>query len=211
MVAWGTALIVAGLITDDTRDFDTIGLASVVAVLVTAAFSTWLSLVLADAVSAPIIDLRDATRQLGAGNLDVRVPVVSTDETGELAAAFNAMVAGLVERKRLHEAFGAFVDPALTERVLAEGTDLRGEEIEASVLFLDVRGFTEFAERAAAQEVVACLNELYEAVVPVIEGHGGHANKFVGDGLLAVFGAPERHADHAARALAAAHEIAQLA
>jgi adenylate cyclase len=73
-----------------------------------------------------------------------------------------------------------------------------------------VRGFTQFAERAAAQEVVACLNELYEAVVPVIQRHGGHANKFVGDGLLAVFGAPERHADHAARAVAAACEIAQL-
>jgi class 3 adenylate cyclase len=139
----------------------------------------------------------------------VQVPVVSTDETGELAAAFNAMVAGLREREQLHEAFGAFVDPALTERVLAEGTNLQGEEIEASVLFLDVRGFTEFAERAAAQEVVACLNELYEAVVPVIERHGGHANKFVGDGLLAVFGAPERHPDHAARALAAACDIAQ--
>jgi adenylate cyclase len=74
-----------------------------------------------------------------------------------------------------------------------------------------VRGFTAFAERAAAREVVATLNELYEAVVPVIHRHGGHANKFVGDGLLAVFGAPERHADHAARAVAAAREIADLA
>jgi adenylate cyclase len=210
MVTWGTALIVAGLLTDDTRDLDTIGLASVVAVAVTAAFSIWLSFVLADAVSASIIDLRDATRRLGAGDLAVRVPVVSIDETGELAAAFNAMVVGLGEREALREAFGAFVDPALTERVLAEGADLRGEEIEASVLFLDVRGFTEFAERAAAQEVVARLNELYEAVVPVIQQHGGHANKFVGDGLLAVFGAPERHADHAARAVAAACHIAQL-
>jgi adenylate cyclase len=210
MVTWGTALIVAGLVTDNTHDLDTIGLASVVAVGVTAAVSIWLSLVLADAVSGPIIDLRNATRRLGRGDLGVRVPVVSTDETGELAAAFNAMVAGLSERERLREAFGAFVDPALTERVVAEGTDLRGEEIDASVLFLDVRGFTEFAERAAAQEVVACLNQLYEAVVPVIQRHGGHANKFVGDGLLAVFGAPERHADHAARALAAACDIAQL-
>ena len=210
MVTWGTALIVAGLLTDDTRDLDTIGLTSVVAVAVTAAVSTWLSFVLADAVSAPIIDLRDATRRVGSGDLDVRVPVVSTDETGELAAAFNTMVAGLGERERLREAFGVFVDPALTERVLAEGTDLRGEEVEASVVFLDVRGFTRFAERAAAHEVVACLNELFEVVVPVIQRHGGHANKFVGDGLLAVFGAPERHADHAARAVAAAREIARL-
>ena len=73
-----------------------------------------------------------------------------------------------------------------------------------------MRGFTTFAEDAAASEVVARLNALYEAVVPVILSHGGHVNKFVGDGLLAVFGAPERHADHAARAVAAAREIARL-
>jgi class 3 adenylate cyclase len=210
MVTWGTAVIVGGLVTHNARDLDKIGLASVVAVAVTAAVSIWLSLVLADAVSGPIIDLRNATRRLGAGDLGVRVPVVSTDETGELAGAFNAMVAGLSERARLREAFGAFVNPAVTERVLAEGTDLRGEEIEISILFLDVRGFTAFAERAAAQQVVDCLNELYEAIVPTIERHGGHANKFVGDGLLAVFGAPERHRDHAARALAAAYDIVQL-
>jgi class 3 adenylate cyclase len=210
MVTWGAAIIVVGVLTSDARNLDKIGLASVVAVAVTAGFSVWLSYVLADAVSGPIIDLRDATRRLAAGELAVRVPVVCTDETGELTAAFNSMVSGLAERERLREAFGAFVDPGLIERVLAEGTDLRGEEIEASVLFLDVRGFTEFAERAAAHEVVACLNELYDAVVPVIERHGGHANKFIGDGLLAVFGAPERQADHAARAVAAAREIAQL-
>jgi class 3 adenylate cyclase len=210
MVTWGTALIVGGLVTANTRKLGTIGLATGVAFGVTAAVSMWLSLVLADTVSAPIRDLHDATRRLGSGDLSVQVPVVSTDETGELTAAFNSMVSGLREREQLHDAFGAFVDPAVTERVLAEGTDLRGEEIEASILFLDVRGFTEFAERAPAQEVVACLNELYHTVVPVIEQHGGHANKFVGDGLLAVFGAPNRHADHAARALAAAGDIARL-
>ena len=210
MITWGSGIIVAGLVTANTRELDTIALASVVAVGVAAAISTWLSLVLADAVSGPIIDLRDATRTVGAGDLAVRVPVVSTDETGELAASFNSMVAGLGERERLREAFGTFVDPALTERVLAEGTDLRGEEAEVSVLFLDVRGFTTFAEGAAAHEVVATLNELYEAVVPVILRHGGHGNKFIGDGLLAVFGAPERHADHAPRAVAAAREIARL-
>jgi class 3 adenylate cyclase len=210
MANWGTGMVVAGLLTENTRELDTIGVAGLVAFAVSAAVSIWLSLVLADAVSAPIIDLRDATREVGAGDLGVRVPVVSTDETGELAESFNAMVAGLGERARLRDAFGAFVDPALTERVLAEGTDLRGEEVDVSVLFLDVREFTAFAERAAAHEVVETLNTLYEAVVPVILRHGGHANKFIGDGLLAVFGAPERHPDHAKRAVAAAREIAQL-
>jgi class 3 adenylate cyclase len=210
MVTWGTALIVGGLLTPNTRDFDRIGLATGVAVGITAAVSIWLSLVLADAVSGPITDLRDATRQVGAGDLNVHVPVVSTEETGELAAAFNAMVTGLRERQQLHAAFGAFVDPSVTERVLAEGTNLRGEEMEVSILFLDVRGFTAFAEHAPAQRVVDCLNKLYDAVVPVVERHGGYANKFVGDGLLAIFGVPLRHPDHAARALAAAQEIVEL-
>ena len=211
MVTWGAGVLVAGLVTDNTRDLDTLGVAAVVAFFVSAAISIWLSLLLADAVSGPIIDLRDATRRVGAGDLSVRVRVVSTDETGELAASFNAMVAGLGERAQLHEAFGTFVDPAVTERVLAEGTDLAGEELDVSVLFLDVRDFTSFAERAPAREVVARLNGLYEHIVPVILRHGGHANKFIGDGLLAVFGAPERHADHAARAVAAARDIAALA
>jgi class 3 adenylate cyclase len=210
MVTWGAAVVVAGLLTDDTRELETIAVAGLAALAVTAALSIWLSLVLADTVSGPIIDLRDATRRVADGDLSVRVPVVGTDETGELSASFNAMVAGLEERERLHHAFGAFVDPSLTERVLAEGTDLRGEELDVSVLFLDVRGFTPFAERAPAHEVVTSLNELYEAVVPVIVRHGGHANKFIGDGLLAVFGAPERHPDHAGRAVAAAREIAGL-
>src|SRR5712691_8364795 len=119
------------------------------------------------------------------------------------------MVSGLQERERLRDAFGTFVDPDLAERVAQEGADLRGEELELSIMFMDVRGFTTLSESARAPDVVAKLNELYELVVPVILRHGGHANKFIGDGLLAVFGAPERHADHADRAVAAALEIAQ--
>ena len=74
MVTWGASLIVAGLMTPNTRNLDTIGLASGVAVGVTAAFSIWLSLVLADSVSGPIIDLRNAARRLGTGDLAVHVP-----------------------------------------------------------------------------------------------------------------------------------------
>ncbi|MFN2537526.1 MAG: adenylate/guanylate cyclase domain-containing protein [Mycobacteriales bacterium] len=209
-VTWATGVIVGGLLTENTRRLNTIGLASMIALGVTTVVSTWLSLVLADAVSGPIVDLRDATRRVAAGDLSARVPVVSTDETGELAESFNAMVTGLGERERLREAFGAFVDPALTERVLEEGSDLTGEEVDVSILFLDVREFTAFAESAPARDVVAALNALYDLIVPVVIGHGGHANRFLGDGLLAVFGAPERQVDHATRAVDAALEITKL-
>jgi class 3 adenylate cyclase len=135
---------------------------------------------------------------------------VSTDETGKLAQSFNTMVEGLDERDRLREAFGAYVDPDLADRVLREGADLAGQELEVSVLFLDVRDFTAFAERARPSEVVALLNELWGLVVPALHRRGGHANKFIGDGLLAVFGAPDHEADHADRAVQAALEITAL-
>ena len=72
-----------------------------------------------------------------------------------------------------------------------------------TILFADIRGFTTFAERSTAQEAVSYLNEFFDLVVPILTGHGGHANKLLGDGLLGVFGAPERLGDHADRALAA--------
>jgi adenylate cyclase len=140
----------------------------------------------------------------------VRVPVVSADETGVMAGLFNQMVAGLQEREKLHDAFGSYVDPELADRVLAEGAVLAGEEVEVTVLFLDMRDFTAFAERSSPHEVVARLNELFDVVVPVLERHGGHVDKFIGDGLLAVFGAPEPLPGHAEWGVAAAREIAAV-
>ena len=76
-----------------------------------------------------------------------------------------------------------------------------------TVLFIDIRGFTTFADRSSAKEAVAYLNEFFGVVVPVLTAHGGHANKLLGDGLLGVFGAPIRCFDHADRAIAAAEDV----
>ena len=118
------------------------------------------------------------------------------------------MAEGLEERERIREAFGTYVDPNVAEHILEEGgTSVDGEEVEVTILFIDVRDFTSFAERTPAPEVVAALNRLFETVVPIIHEHGGRVDKFVGDGLLAVFGALRRLQDHADRALKAALEI----
>ena len=204
-----TGVIVVGL-ANDRPGIDALGLGVLVALGVAFTVSLELTLLLAQSILRPIRDLRQGTDRVAAGDMAVRVPVVSSDETGRLAGSFNHMVAGLAERERLREAFGAFVDPSLAERVLQEGSDLAGEEVEVTVLFLDIRDFTAFAERASAREVVARLNDFYERVVPVIVRHGGHANKFVGDGLLAIFGAPDRLPDHADRAMEAALALARL-
>jgi adenylate cyclase len=94
--------------------------------------------------------------------------------------------------------------------VLEQGGELiEGQEREVTVMILDVWDFTQFAERSSARETVTFLNNLFGIAVPCLTEYGGHANKFLGDGLLAVFGAPDRLSDHADRAVAAAGEIAR--
>ena len=205
-----SGVAVAGLSAGGQRSLDDLGLDVLAAIAVAFTISLELSMLLSRSILEPLRDLRRGTERVTAGDLSARVPVTGTDETGALAGSFNQMVEGLQERERLHEAFGAFVSPEIAERVLVEGTSLEGEEVEVTVLFLDIRSFTAFAERASAREVVAMLNRFYGEIVPALVRHGGHANKFVGDGLLGVFGAPDRLFDHADRALAAALDIVEL-
>ncbi|HEV2686465.1 MAG TPA: adenylate/guanylate cyclase domain-containing protein, partial [Actinomycetota bacterium] len=168
------------------------------------------TLLVARAVAGPLSSIRKALAKVEDGDFSARVTVDDGSEVGLLETGFNQMASGLAERDLLRNAFGAFVDPSLTERVLREGTDLAGEEVDLSLLFMDIRGFTAYAEHADARRVFARLNDLYRDVVPIVLRHGGHANKFIGDGLLAVFGAPDRLDDHAQRAVAAGQEIVDL-
>jgi adenylate cyclase len=162
----------------------------------------------ARAVADPVERVRAAAERVEGGSLDETVVVDDGGEIGRLQAGFNRMVAGLRERERIRQAFGTYVDRDVAEHILREGTALEGEEVEVTMLFLDIRNFTSFAERLQATEVVATLNRLFERIVPIIHAHGGHVDKYVGDGFLAVFGAPRRQDDHADRALTAALEIA---
>lgn len=160
-------------------------------------------------VSEPIEAVRVAQRRVQSGELETEIPVYDGSEVGLLQAGFNQMTAGLRERERIREAFGTYLDRDVAEHILERGTALSGEELEITAMFIDVRDFTGFAERAGAREVVATLNRLFALVVPIIHRHGGHVDKFVGDGLLAVFGAPRRQPDHADHALRAALEAAR--
>ncbi len=157
----------------------------------------------------PIASVRRALARVQRGEFDVKVPVYDASQIGQLQLGFNAMAAGLAERERIKEAFGTYVDPEVAEHILEEGIDMAGEEVEVTLMFLDIRDFTGLSERTPAREVVGTINRLFERVVPVIHAHGGRVDKYVGDGLLAVFGAPRRQPDHADEALATALEIAR--
>jgi adenylate cyclase len=160
------------------------------------------------ATADPITGVAQAMARVHEGDYGTRVPVYDGTEIGRLQLGFNEMVAGLAEREQIRAAFGTYVDPAIAEHLLREGTDLAGEEVELSMLFIDIRNFTGFAEQTSAAEVVRTINRMFERAVPIIRDHGGHVDKFIGDGLLAVFGAPQRLPNHAAAAVSAAQAIA---
>ena len=159
----------------------------------------------------PIRDLAEGTDRVAVGDYSQRLPVVQDDDLGALSASFNRMQAGLAERQRLQAAFGTYVDPALAARLLEQGDDVfAGERREVTVAFVDVRDFTPFAEANSAEDTVAQLNALFEIVVPAVVDAGGHVNKFLGDGALAVFGAPNDLAHHADAAVSAAVSIQRI-
>jgi adenylate cyclase len=220
VLAWavGTGVLLAGLVAIGTLavghatgiTITKLGVA-MIALAGTGIIVGLIAVILAARTTAdPISSLRRALGRVQIGDFDVRVPVYDGSQIGQLQLGFNAMVAGLAERERIREAFGTYVDPEVAEHILEEGTDLAGEEVEVTLMFIDVRDFTGFAERTPAHEVVTALNRLFEQIVPIVHEHGGRIDKFVGDGLLAVFGAPRRLPDHADRTLAAALKIGEL-
>lgn len=162
----------------------------------------------ARSIAQPVDRVRAAVARVGEGHLDEEVVVDDGGEIGFLQAGFNRMVAGLRERDRIRAVFGTYVDREVAEHILREGTTLEGEEVEVTILFVDIRNFTGMAERVDAREVVSTINRLFERIVPIIHAHEGHVDKFVGDGLMAVFGAPRRSDQHADQALRATLEIA---
>jgi adenylate cyclase len=202
-----TAVVADGLVRRGDVNLGDLAVVVLIATAVAGTISLVLTLLLADSITGPIAELRRATERVKSGDFSTRVHVVTTDETGELARAFNDMTAGLAERERIRDAFGTYVDQDVAEHILSEGTLLAGAEVDVTIMFLDIRDFTGFAERATAPVVVSTLNRLFELVVPVIHERGGHVDKFIGDGLLAVFGAPRRRHDHADQAVAAALDI----
>jgi class 3 adenylate cyclase len=157
----------------------------------------------------PLRRLRLGVERLSEGDLSVRVPPTSRDEVGELTRAFNEMGDSIQQKQRIQTAFGRYVNDYVLNQLL-EGPDeeaLTGIEREVTILFCDIRGFTHLSEGMKAQDVVALLHETFQIVSDRILERGGTIDKFIGDSVMAYFGAPVQQSDHAARAVSAAIDI----
>jgi len=157
--------------------------------------------------SEPIQALVAGAARVRAGDFGGRVELSSRDEFGELGREFNAMTEGLAQRERYREVLSKTSDPAVAERLMDGSLELGGELREAAVVFCDIRGFTPLSERLSPPELLARLNAHMSAMTAVIHEHGGVVDKFVGDLVMAVFGAPLGRPDDLERAVACARAM----
>lgn len=159
--------------------------------------------------ATPIRAVRAALNRVEQGDLDTNLVVFDGTELGQLQRGFNSMVHGLRERERVRDLFGRHVGREVAALAEQEKPQLGGEERHAAVIFVDVIGSTQLVTSRPAVEVVDLLNRFFAVIVDEVDRHHGLVNKFEGDAVLAVFGAPV-HLDHAEdEALAAARAIAR--
>jgi adenylate cyclase len=161
----------------------------------------FMSFLLARSLRNPIVRMRNAAQLIQQGNYQIKLPVDTTDEIGDLAESINEMATGLDEKERIKDTFGRAVDPRVRDYLLSAENVSGGSEVEATILFSDIRGFTSFSEKHSAPEVVAWLNVYFERMAQCVRDHGGIVNKYVGDAILAVFNAPLALDDHAQAAV----------
>jgi adenylate cyclase len=183
----------------------------------TAILAIVMALILSREVTRPLYSLRASIDRIGKGDFTTTATANGSVEFSEMAAAINAMAAGLRERETVKRAFSGYISRQVLELITSKGElpALKGERRRITVLFCDIRGFTPMAEGMRPEEVVELLSEFFGQMVDVILRNQGTIDKFLGDGMMVIFGAPaddpnqEEHAVQAA--LEMQREMARLA
>lgn len=165
-------------------------------------------------LSKPIVQLVSGIQNIRLGNFDAKVPVQGHDEFAMLAQSFNDMTADLALKERYKAVLSQLADHEVADQLVSGHITLGGELRHVSVLFCDIRGFTALTENMPPQEVIQLLNEHMTALNRIAHEYHGMVDKFVGDLLMVVFGAPKtygRDSLHATRcALAMMQERQRL-
>ena len=160
----------------------------------------------------PLKNLTEASKRIQQGDYKSRVGIVTSDELGELADSFNDMADSLAEKEFMRDTFGKVVDPEVRDYLMGTGKAslgeaLGGETREVTVLFCDIRSFTAMSEKMAAADVVSLLNRYFTALGKCITSHHGIINKYIGDAIMAIFGAPVASRNSAKDAFEAACDM----
>lgn len=161
----------------------------------------------------PLKNLTEASKRIQNGDYKSRVGIVTSDELGALADSFNDMADSLAEKEFMRDTFGKIVDPEVRDYLMSGsgkeslGAALGGETRVVTVLFCDIRSFTAMSEKMEASEVVQLLNKYFTALGKCIAAHHGIINKYIGDAIMAIFGAPVKSENSARDAFLAALDM----
>lgn len=158
-------------------------------------------------LTRPLEVLVETTKEVAKGNFDARAHIATKDEVGELAQAFDKMVDGLKERDKVKSLFNKFHGTGVANKLITGEMKLGGEQREATVFFSDIRSFTSFSEKVTPQEVVDMLNEYFKVMVSIINKNKGVVDKFIGDAIMAIYGAPLELKDGAYQCVKTAVEM----
>jgi adenylate cyclase len=172
--------------------------------LVGLAATALLGLAIAAGITRSLEQLARAAGKIALGQYDIELNIPSRDEIGRLGLAFSSMAKGLVEREKIRSILHKSVSKEIAESLVSQGKiELGGEEKLVTVLFSDIRSFTTLSESLAPKELVAQLNEYFTGMARAIDAHHGVIDKYIGDAVMALFGAPLATGQDPANALRA--------
>ncbi len=193
---------------DEVRGpFDRISRALTLSGLAGLLFAGLTSVLTSRGLAGPIRALMEAASHVAQGDYQASVQARSQDELGHLADSFNEMTAGLRLKEQYRGVLDKVVSKEVAEELLQGDIELGGETREVSVLFADIRGFTSLTEGMPPEAIIGLINSCMERMSEAVENEGGVVDKYVGDELMAIFGAPISRDDDARRAVCAAVRI----
>ncbi len=169
-----------------------------------------MALLLVRSVLTPVQELGRVMSAVAEGDLTARAQPSTSDEMADLGLHFNTMTTELAKQEQIKTAFGRYVSSAVRDGILNGQIHLGGERRELTIAFTDIRDFTSWCESTPPEEVIQTLNAYFENLVQVLIKHGGTITRYMGDGVLVLFGAPlndPEHARHAVEAALEAHEL----
>lgn len=163
-------------------------------------------------IAKPVEELVHASDKLASGNYDVQIETRRRDELGKLSAAFNRMARSLREKSQMEGVLSRFVADDVAQAMLSDldKVDVGCTSVDASVLFVDIVGFTELSENSSSEEIVELLNEYFAYFTVCGRLFFGTVDKFIGDCAMLIFGAPKKNPDHRFNAIACASVMLRL-
>jgi len=163
----------------------------------------WLS----RSISKPLENLTQSVKLIDKGDYKQRVEFERKDELGDLADSVNNMAQGLAEKEQVRNLLGKVVSDEIATELLSKKVELGGEEKIITVLFSDVRNFTSMCEGIPPTEILTRLNRYFDKMSFAIENHKGVVDKYIGDAIMALYGAPISYSDCSDKAISSAIEM----